>query len=188
MCSLSYGQTWGSIQPIFTLATAKRYLLSCLRSHPNLPAGSQALHESWWIPKWRNEAVIIFSNSSIVCWVRRSRSRGQTVLHRHWGRSSPSRTEELDFVFDPTIEWPWCVFWVLLVSNEVSMFAEIRRLDFFWAKWILWSLISYQKKSLPWLSLKKPYGAVTRSLRLFHGWRTQHSKCPWTTTSESVAN
>ena len=64
--------TLGSIQPIFTLATAERYPLPRLRSHANLPAGLQALHESWWISKWGNEGkegeVFVSSNGSIVCW------------------------------------------------------------------------------------------------------------------------
>jgi hypothetical protein len=66
--------TLGSIQTIFTLATAEQYLLPHLRSHANLPAGSQALHESWWTSKWGNEGKEgevfvsdVSSNGSIVC-------------------------------------------------------------------------------------------------------------------------
>ena len=104
--------TRGDIQPIFTLATAERYLLSRLRSHPDLPARSQALHESWWIPKWGTEGkegeVFVFSNGSIVCWglceadAKRfaeeviDRSRGMEVA-----RLNEAETEELEFVVDP---------------------------------------------------------------------------------------
>ena len=95
--------------------------------------------------------------------------------------------EELDFVFD-SIEWGWCVVWVLLLTNKVSMFAGrpgYRETWFFWAKRILCSLISYWKNCFPWLSLKKTYyWPVIHSLRLFHGRQhSQHSKCSWTTTS-----
>ena len=104
--------TRGSIQPIFTLATAERYLLSRLRSHPNLPAGSQALHESWWIPKWENEGkegeVFIFSNGSIVCWgfgEADTKKFAADVIDCtpgiEVGPLKEHETEELDFVFDP---------------------------------------------------------------------------------------
>ena len=189
--------TRGSIQPIFTLATAERYLLSRLRSRPNLPAGSQALHESWWIPKWGDEGkegeVFVFSNGSIVCWglgEADTRKFAAEVIDgtpdMEVGPLKEHETEELDFVLDP-IEWGWCVFWVLLVTNEVSMFAErpgYRETWFFWVRWILWSLISYRKNCLPWFSLKKLYWLVMRSLRHFQGRRrSQHSKCLWTTIS-----
>jgi uncharacterized Rmd1/YagE family protein len=104
--------TRGSIQPIFTLATAERYLLSRLRSHPNLPAGSQALHESWWIPKWKNEGkegeVFIFSNGSIVCWglgeADTKKFAAEVIDSTPGIEVDPLKeheTEELDFVFDP---------------------------------------------------------------------------------------
>jgi uncharacterized Rmd1/YagE family protein len=104
--------TRGSIQPIFTLATAERYLLSRLRSNPNLPAGSQALHECWWIPKWGDEGkqgeVFVFSNGSIVCWglgEAESEKFAAEVIDCtpgiEVGPLKEHETEELDFVFDP---------------------------------------------------------------------------------------
>jgi len=105
--------TRGNIQPIFTLATAERYLLSRLRSHPNLPARSQALHESWWIPKWGDEGsrqgeIFVFSNGSIVCWglVEEDAKRFAAEVIDHApgievGPLKEHETEELEFVFDP---------------------------------------------------------------------------------------
>ena len=104
--------TRGSIQPIFTLATAERYLLSRLRSHPNLPAGSQALHECWWIPKWKNEGregeAFIFSNGSVVCWGLGEADTKKFAAEIidctpgiEVGPLKEHETEELDFVFDP---------------------------------------------------------------------------------------
>ena len=104
--------TRGSIQPIFTLATAERYLLSRLRSHPNLPAGSQALHECWWIPKWGDEGkegeVFVFSNGSMVCWglgEADTRKFAAGVIDGapdiEVGPLKEHETEELDFVLDP---------------------------------------------------------------------------------------
>jgi uncharacterized Rmd1/YagE family protein len=104
--------TRGNIQPIFTLATAERYLLSRLRSHPDLPARSQALHESWWIPKWGDEGkegeVFVFSNGSFVCWglgETDAKKFAAEVIDRTPGiEVGPLReheTEELEFVFDP---------------------------------------------------------------------------------------
>ncbi|KAF4614276.1 hypothetical protein D9613_007813 [Agrocybe pediades] len=106
--------TRSTIQPIFTLATAERYLLSRLRTHPELPARSQALHESWWIPKWKGEdgkegEVFVFSNGSIVCWglgENDARRFVSEVVDRARGMEvSPLKepeTEELEFVVDPT--------------------------------------------------------------------------------------
>ncbi|KAF8806963.1 hypothetical protein BYT27DRAFT_7190667 [Phlegmacium glaucopus] len=104
--------TRGNIQPIFTLATAERYLLSRLRSHPNLPARSQALHESWWIPKWGDEGregeIFVFSNGSIVCWglgEDKAKRFAAEVIDRtpgiEVGPLKEHETEELEFVFDP---------------------------------------------------------------------------------------
>ena len=104
--------TRGNIQPIFTLATAERYLLSRLRSHPNLPARAQALHESWWVPKWGDEGkegeVFVFSNGSIVCWGLGEESAKKfvaEVIERtpgiEVGPLKEHETEELEFVCDP---------------------------------------------------------------------------------------
>lgn len=105
--------TRGDIQPVFTLATAERYLLSRLRSHPDLPARSQALHESWWIPKWtgkggREGEIFVFSNGSYVCWGLGEEDAlmfKQQVIDKAVGlQVAPLREmedEELEFVVDP---------------------------------------------------------------------------------------
>ncbi|PPQ66213.1 hypothetical protein CVT24_000325 [Panaeolus cyanescens] len=104
--------TRGVIKPVFTLSTAERYLLSRLRSHPDLPARSQALHESWWVPKWGKEGqegeVFVFSNGSIIAWgldEAETRRFAAEVVERTPGMQvGPLRdpeTEELEFVVDP---------------------------------------------------------------------------------------
>ncbi|KAF7374875.1 DUF155 domain-containing protein [Mycena sanguinolenta] len=64
--------TRSSIQTVFTLATAERYLLSRMRGFPVLPSHSQKFHESWWIPRWgkhgKEGEVFVFANGSFVCW------------------------------------------------------------------------------------------------------------------------
>ncbi|KAF9533810.1 hypothetical protein CPB83DRAFT_757193 [Crepidotus variabilis] len=104
--------TRGVIQPIFTLATAERYILSRLRTHPDLPARAQALHESWWIPKWvgkdGNEGeVFVFSNGSIVCWglgEADAKKFAEQYIEKSKGmevsRLKEIETEELEFVVD----------------------------------------------------------------------------------------
>ena len=104
--------TRGVIQPVFTLATAERYILSRLRTHPDLPARAQALHESWWIPKWRAQGkegeIFVFSNGSIVCWglgELEAKAFAAEVIDKARGiQVSPLKeveTEELEFVVDP---------------------------------------------------------------------------------------
>jgi uncharacterized Rmd1/YagE family protein len=104
--------TRGDIQTVFTLATAERYLLSRLRTHPDLPARSQPLHESWWIPKWgkkdKEGEIFVFSNGSFVCWglgEDDARRFAMEVIDRAPGiEVAPLReaeTEELEFVIDP---------------------------------------------------------------------------------------
>lgn len=105
--------TRSDIQPVFTLATAERYLLSRLRSHPDLPARSQALHDSWWIPKWtgkegRQGEIFVFSNGSYVCWGLGEEDAlmfKQQVIDKSAGlQVAPLREmedEELEFVVDP---------------------------------------------------------------------------------------
>lgn len=64
--------TRSAIQPVFTLATAERYLLSRMRGVPALPAHSQKFHEAWWVPRWGRDGkegeVFVFANGSFVCW------------------------------------------------------------------------------------------------------------------------
>lgn len=104
--------TRGDIQPIFTVATAERYVLSRLRSHTELPARSQALHEAWWVPKWGAEGkegeIFVFSNGTVVCWGLGESGANRFVkeiIHRAPGiEVAPLKepeTEELDFVVDP---------------------------------------------------------------------------------------
>lgn len=104
--------TRGDIQPVFTLATAEHFLLSRLRSHPDLPPRSQALFDAWWIPKWgkpgREGEVFVFSNGSFVCWGLQeddAKTFAEQVINFVPGvEISPLRepeTEELEFVVDP---------------------------------------------------------------------------------------
>ncbi|TFK47777.1 hypothetical protein OE88DRAFT_1810874 [Heliocybe sulcata] len=98
--------TRSNIQPIFTLATAERYLFSRLRSR--LPAASQLLHEAFWVPEWRGGEVFIFENGSFVCWglgEGEARQFSQQVMAGAGAEVGPlkeAETEELDFVMDPT--------------------------------------------------------------------------------------
>lgn len=104
--------TRGDIQTVFTLATAERYLLSRLRLHPDLPARSQTLHESWWVPKWgqpgKEGEVFVFANGSFVCWGLGEDDAHRfaiEVLDRAPGIAvaplKEPETEELEFVTDP---------------------------------------------------------------------------------------
>ncbi|EPQ54377.1 hypothetical protein GLOTRDRAFT_130494 [Gloeophyllum trabeum ATCC 11539] len=101
--------TRSDIQPIFTLATAERYLFSRLRGR--LPAASQLLHESYWVPKWgsggKEGEVFVFENGSFVCWglgEEDARKFASEVITRgtEIGHLREAETEELDFVMDPT--------------------------------------------------------------------------------------
>lgn len=104
--------TRGDIQTVFTLATAERFRLSRLRGHPDLPARSQTLHESWWVPKWgpkdREGEIFVFSNGCLVCWgleEKDARRFAAEVIDRAPGiEVAPLQeieTEELEFVVDP---------------------------------------------------------------------------------------
>jgi uncharacterized Rmd1/YagE family protein len=104
--------TRGDIQPVFTLATAERYRLSRLRGHPDLPARSQTLHESWWVPKWgpknKEGEIFVFSNGAFVCWglgESDAKRFAAEVIDRAPGiEVAPLQeveTEELEFVVDP---------------------------------------------------------------------------------------
>ena len=104
--------TRGEIQPVFTLATSERYLLSRLRGHSNLPPRAQALHESWWVPKWGRDGkegeVFVFSNGSFVCWGlgedEAKRFAVEVIGNAPGIEVEPlqeTETEELEFVVDP---------------------------------------------------------------------------------------
>ena len=114
--------TRGVIQPVFTLSTAERYILSRLRSHPNLPARAQALHESWWVPKWgepgKEGEVFVFANGSIVCWglgeADANRFAKEVIERARAVEVAPLKepeTEELEFVVDPIELGGACFAW-----------------------------------------------------------------------------
>ncbi|KAI0322597.1 hypothetical protein OF83DRAFT_1167463 [Amylostereum chailletii] len=102
--------TRSDIQPISTLATAERYMLSVLRSR--LPDTSQPLHESYWVPRWgrdgREGEIFVFGNGSFVCWGLTEEDAvffRNNVLARSGAEVAPLRepeTEELEFVTDPS--------------------------------------------------------------------------------------
>lgn len=102
--------TRGSIQTVFTLATADRYALSRLKA--TLPVTSQTFHESWWIPKWGNEGqegeIFVFSNGCIVGWGLEEADVeifAQEVIKPARGAEigvlKEPESEELEFVIDP---------------------------------------------------------------------------------------
>ena len=106
--------TRSSIQPVFTLTTAERYALPRLRGR--LPPSSQALHDSWWVPKWsangKEGEVFVFGNGSFVCWglgeeeaqlfAKKVIAKGKVEI----GPLQEPETEDLEFVTDPSE----CVF------------------------------------------------------------------------------
>ncbi|CCM01385.1 uncharacterized protein FIBRA_03436 [Fibroporia radiculosa] len=101
--------TRSDIQPVFTLATAERYLLPNLKDR--LPSSAKLLHESWWIPRWtedgRDGEIFIFGNGSFVCWglgEDQARKFAQKVLAKSNAEVAPllePETEDLEFVTDP---------------------------------------------------------------------------------------
>jgi uncharacterized Rmd1/YagE family protein len=76
-----------------------------------LPPHSQALHESWWVPKWGEQGkegeIFIFANGSFVCWglgEEDARSFAEKFLSRpevQIESLKDAETEELEFVTDP---------------------------------------------------------------------------------------
>ncbi|TFK28141.1 cytoplasmic protein [Coprinopsis marcescibilis] len=106
--------TRSAIHPVVTLATSERYVLSRLRSHLELPARAQALHESWWVPKWvgkdgKEGEVFVFSNGSFVCWGlddENAKLFAKEIIDKATGMSvvrlKEPETEELEFVVDPS--------------------------------------------------------------------------------------
>ena len=102
--------TRSSIQPVFTLTTAERYALA--RVALNLPSGSTALHDAWWVPRYaadgREGEVFVFGNGSIVCWGLGEAAA--TAFARDVVASSGAEvarlrepeTEDLEFVTDPS--------------------------------------------------------------------------------------
>ncbi|KAG9224832.1 hypothetical protein PTI98_009976 [Pleurotus ostreatus] len=124
--------TRGDIQPVFTLATAERFLFSRLCTSPALPSSARILKESLYIPSWptthQNSGpdnrgtftsklspsaskgeIFIFSNGSFVCWglgEAEARRFASEVIEKSTGAQiAPLRdheTEELEFVTDPS--------------------------------------------------------------------------------------
>ncbi|KAI0671747.1 hypothetical protein C8Q78DRAFT_1030677 [Trametes maxima] len=103
--------TRSDIQPIFTYATAERYLMQNLRH--SLPQGAVLLHDAWWVPKWtdsqtgKDGEVFLFANGSFVCWglgEDEARRFAKEVLAKSAAEIAPLRepeTEDLEFVTDP---------------------------------------------------------------------------------------
>ena len=64
--------TRSDIHPVFTYATAERYLMPSLRKA--LPKDARLLHDAWWVPRWADKAsgregeVFVFGNGSFVSW------------------------------------------------------------------------------------------------------------------------
>ncbi|KAJ7285001.1 hypothetical protein C8J57DRAFT_1290105 [Mycena rebaudengoi] len=98
--------TRGSIQTVFTLATAERYLLSRMRNHPDALPYSQKFHESWWVSRWGDKGkegeIFMFANGSF-------RMPPTDLPLEVIGRVPEMQvaplkepeTEELEFVLDP---------------------------------------------------------------------------------------
>ncbi|OJT11449.1 Required for meiotic nuclear division protein 1 -like protein [Trametes pubescens] len=103
--------TRSDIQPIFTYATAERYLMQNLRGA--LPKGAVSLHDAWWVPKWtdsqtgKDGEVFLFANGSFVCWglgEDEAQRFAQEVLANSGAELAPlkeAETEDLEFVTDP---------------------------------------------------------------------------------------
>ena len=111
--------TQSEIQPISTLATAERYLLTRLRTRLPLALGARPLHGAYWVPKWssssnngdggkREGEVFIFSNGSFVCWglteedAVRFRTDVLIPANAEVGTLAEPETEELEFATDPS--------------------------------------------------------------------------------------
>ncbi|KAF8588252.1 hypothetical protein K439DRAFT_1629908 [Ramaria rubella] len=104
--------TRGSIQPVFTLTTAERYVLPRLQTSPALPSTARTFQEACWIPKWGRPGsegeVFVFSNGSFVCWglgEREAERFKKEVIQSVPGiEVAPLReneTEDLEYVTDP---------------------------------------------------------------------------------------
>ncbi|KAI0264415.1 hypothetical protein BC834DRAFT_262164 [Gloeopeniophorella convolvens] len=102
--------TRSEIQPISTLATSERYLLTRLRTH--LPQTARPLHDAYWVPKWssggREGEIFVFSNGSFVCWglseedALRFRRDVLTPAQAEVAPLAEPETEELEFTMDPS--------------------------------------------------------------------------------------
>ena len=104
--------TRSDIHPIFTYATAERYLMPRLRAA--LPDGAVLLHDAWWVPRWTDKGsgkegeVFVFGNGSFVCWGLGE--EGATRFAREVVGASAAEVavlkeaeeEDLEFVTDPS--------------------------------------------------------------------------------------
>ncbi len=128
--------TRSEIQPIATLATSERYLLTRLRTR--LPPTARLLHDAYWVPKWssngegvdegeqrREGEVFIFSNGSFVCWglgeedARRFRRDVLAPARAEVGPLAEPETEELEFATDPS-ECVSSAFHICLSPNSLN--------------------------------------------------------------------
>ena len=78
-----------------------------------LPAGSQLLHDAWWVPRWTDKVsgkegeVFVFGNGSFVCWGLGEDAAARfaaEVLAPTSAAVAPLKepeTEDLEFVTDP---------------------------------------------------------------------------------------
>jgi hypothetical protein len=134
--------TQSEIQPISTLATSERYLLTRLRTR--LPPTARPLHDAYWVPKWsssggegdgegagavagaarREGEVFVFSNGSFVCWglgeedARRFRRDVLIPARAEVGPLAEPETEELEFATDPSE----CVFSFIIYFSPPSVY------------------------------------------------------------------
>ncbi|KZT00801.1 uncharacterized protein LAESUDRAFT_764329 [Laetiporus sulphureus 93-53] len=100
--------TRSDIRPVFTLATAERYLFQNLRQH--LPSTAKLLHDAWWVPKWEEDnqegEIFIFANGSFVCWglgEDQAKKFAWKVITQSKAEVAPLKepeTEDLEFVTD----------------------------------------------------------------------------------------
>lgn len=108
--------TRSTIQPVFTLTTATRYVLPRIRG--SLPQSSRHLHDALWVPTWGVDGkvgeVFIFSNGSFVTWglgEEEARMFAAEVLSKSGTEVEPlveAETEDLEFVTDPS-EYVSCI-------------------------------------------------------------------------------
>ncbi|KAI9455996.1 hypothetical protein F5148DRAFT_946839, partial [Russula earlei] len=111
--------TQSEIQPISTLATAERYLLTRLRTR--LPSTARPLHDAYWVPRrwpWqhgtgtgggrREGEVFVFNNGSFVCWGLSEEDAMQfrrdvlSPAKAEVGSLAEPEAEELEFATDPS--------------------------------------------------------------------------------------
>ncbi|KAH8822904.1 hypothetical protein DL96DRAFT_323537 [Flagelloscypha sp. PMI_526] len=102
------------IRPVFTITTAERYTsFARLRSHGKMHPDAQAVHDAWWIPKWRSGEregeIFIFQNGTFVCWgleeaevLQFKKDILDTTPGFEVAPLKEYETEELEFIHDPS--------------------------------------------------------------------------------------